>query len=147
MPDDQAVPRAPALVLDTNTVLDWLVFHDPSTLALADAVESGRVRWIACPRMRDELVRTLGYEALARWKPDSERVLAKFDAHTEQRPTPPTLPGLRCRDGDDQVFIDLAVAGGARWLLTRDKALLKLARRAAPLGIRVLQAAAFSAAA
>ncbi|MBU6259889.1 MAG: PIN domain-containing protein [Burkholderiales bacterium] len=145
MADDRPAPGAAALVLDTNSVLDWLVFRDPSMRAAADAVESGRLRWIACPRMRDELARALTYASLSRWKPDSEHVLSKFDQHAEQRTTPPTLPGLRCHDADDQVFIDLAVAAGARWLITRDQALLKLARRAAPLGVIVLRPADFAA--
>jgi predicted nucleic acid-binding protein len=48
-------------------------------------------------------------------------------------------PRLRCRDADDQVFIDLALVHRARWLLTRDKALLALARRARPLGTEILR--------
>jgi predicted nucleic acid-binding protein len=34
-----------------------------------------------------------------------------------------------CRDPDDQKFLDLALACGARALLTRDRALLELGRR------------------
>jgi len=39
----------------------------------------------------------------------------------------PKLP--RCRDPDDQKFLELAQACGAQWLLSRDRELLKLARR------------------
>ena len=35
----------------------------------------------------------------------------------------------RCRDPDDQKFLDLAASSGARWLLSRDDHLLSLARR------------------
>jgi predicted nucleic acid-binding protein len=52
---------------------------------------------------------------------------------------PATLPGLRCSDPDDQVFIDLAAEAGARWLLTHDRALLRLARRARALGVQIAQ--------
>jgi len=34
-----------------------------------------------------------------------------------------------CRDPDDQKFLEAALAAGAAFLLTRDKALLELARR------------------
>ncbi|MBX3622048.1 MAG: PIN domain-containing protein [Rhizobacter sp.] len=44
---------------------------------------------------------------------------------------------LRCTDPDDQKFIDLAVAN-ARWLVSRDRAVLKLARRAALFGLQVV---------
>jgi predicted nucleic acid-binding protein len=37
------------------------------------------------------------------------------------------------------VFIDLALAHRARWLLTRDKALLSLARPARVLGVEILK--------
>jgi len=41
--------------------------------------------------------------------------------------TSPVLP--RCEDPDDQKFLELAWHAGARWLVTRDKALLKLASK------------------
>ena len=40
---------------------------------------------------------------------------------------PPGLP--RCSDVDDQKFLELAWHAQARWLVTKDKALLVLARR------------------
>jgi len=42
-------------------------------------------------------------------------------------PPAPTLPA--CKDPDDQKFLELAVGAGATHLLTRDRALLKMARR------------------
>jgi hypothetical protein len=44
----------------------------------------------------------------------------------------------QCSDPDDQKFIDLAVAYRVRWLLTRDRAVLKLARRLAAFGVDVV---------
>lgn len=140
--DLQTTPgtRPPAVVLDTNTVLDWLVFNDPAVLPLTTALQQGQLRWLACAAMRDELARTLGYRTLARWKPDSERVLSQFDAVTEVLPSPPPAPlNLRCSDPDDQVFLDLALAHGARWLVSHDRALLKLARRVRPLGLAIVR--------
>jgi len=45
---------------------------------------------------------------------------------------------MRCNDPDDQKFVDLALAYGARWLLSRDRAVLKLAKRCRTLGLQVL---------
>jgi len=45
---------------------------------------------------------------------------------------------LRCSDGDDQKFIDLAVASGAIWLISRDRAVLRLARRASAFGLAIV---------
>jgi predicted nucleic acid-binding protein len=127
------------ITLDTNVLLDWLVFRNPVVLPLVSAIEQGRLQWVACASMRAELARTLGYDNLAHWAPDREHALATFDARALLLPEPATLPALRCSDPDDQVFLDLAVAAGARWLLTHDRALLRLARRARNLGVSVIQ--------
>jgi len=37
---------------------------------------------------------------------------------------------MRCTDPDDQKFIDLAATSGAQWLISRDRAVLKLRKRA-----------------
>jgi predicted nucleic acid-binding protein len=133
------------LVLDTNTVLDWLVFGDVCMRAVAAAVEGGKVRWLACSRMRDELSRTLNYPALERWKPDSEHTLTRFDRWSVVVDAPAPSPlDLRCADTDDQVFIDLALATGARWLLSHDRAVLRLARRAARAGLVIQKPGAWS---
>ncbi len=131
----------PAVVLDTNAELDWLVFDDPGMRGWAAAVQQQRACWVACAAMRNELQRTLQYRSLARWTPDSEHVLRCFDQHAVLCPHPPAAagPGLRCSDGDDQVFIELALAQRARWLLTHDRALHRLARRARLSGVLVMR--------
>lgn len=129
---------AAAAVLDTNVVLDWLLFRDPCTAALGAAVQNGQLRWVTCARMREEFARTLGRASLARWQPERMRLLARFDLHALVLPAPPPTPlRLRCDDADDQVFVDLALACGARWLLTHDKALLRLRGRMPPGGPRI----------
>lgn len=125
-------------VLDTNTVLDWLVFDDPGVRPLTAAICSGSLRWIACAVMRTEFEQVMAGASLSKWRPDPVRCRSHWDRWASPSPTP-TRPGpLRCSDPDDQVFIDLALVASARWLLTRDRALLKLSRRAAPLGLQIL---------
>ena len=55
-----------ALVLDTNIVLDLLVFADPATAPLPGLMASGRLRWIATAGMRAELARVLAYAQIGR---------------------------------------------------------------------------------
>ena len=43
-------------------------------------------------------------------------------------------PQARCADPDDQMFLDLTYAAGVRWLVSRDAALLALARTARAWG-------------
>lgn len=142
----QAPGLPPGVVLDTNAVLDWLVFGNDNMLALGAAIQSGQVLWMACPRMREELARTLAYPALAGWSPDSERTLTFFDRWSVAQADPArTSSGpLVCSDSDDQVFMDLASAMRVRWLVTHDRALLKLGRAARTRGISVIQPSRWS---
>ena len=142
----EAPELPPGVVLDTNAVLDWLVFANQNMLSLSAAIQSGHLRWLTSPRMREELNRTLAYPALARWNPDSERTLTAFDrwAVMQEEPVRATHGPMVCSDPDDQVFMDLALATGARWLVTHDRALLKLKRPAQLRGVWVVQPALWS---
>lgn len=124
-------------MLDTNVLLDWLVFRDPQVLALAEAVQTGRLHWIATASMRDEMERVLTYQWIAARLPDIAAIRSVWQRHACLIEPPAPRAPIRCKDPDDQKFIDLAVAAGANWLLTKDRELLKLAKRAARLGVTV----------
>jgi predicted nucleic acid-binding protein len=136
-------------ILDTNVVLDWLVFRDPACAPLAAAVEDGRLRWLASAWMRAEFEHVVGRGLGERWLTDASALGRAWDrwAVDSTQPTPSPITRLRCSDPLDQPFIDLALAVGARWLVSHDRALLKLARRAAPHGLCVLTPSAWAAAA
>lgn len=132
----------PPVVLDTQAVLDWLVFDDPGMRALATAIGQGQVRWLVCPAMRRELAEVLARPALSRRAGACELVLARHDQHAQACPAaPPAGPGLVCSDADDQIFVDLAVAHGARWLVSRDRAVLRLATALRRRGVVVTRPA------
>lgn len=141
------------VVLDTNVALDLLWFDDPRTRPLAAALEGGHARLLSAPSLRDELARQLRSARLARWARAPEQAAAalqRYDSWCHRgayatEPPPARRPALRCSDTDDQVFIDLALCNGARWLLSRDHALLKLARHAWPWGLRIATPAAWLA--
>lgn len=127
------------LVLDTNVVLDWLVFDDPQVRPLAAAVRAGTLRWLRSDAMALELERVLDYPAMAARGVDKAAVLARAAHHvTPVAAASPAPLTLRCTDPDDQRFIDLALAHPGSLLVSRDKALLALRRRALQLGVRVL---------
>ena len=132
-------PPTQRVVIDTNVVLDLLVFADPSTRALEVALAAGQLAWLATAGMRDELQRVLDYPALC--APLAARslkamdVLACFDRSCAIRPIAPGC-GVMCRDPDDQPFIDLAAAHRAV-LLSKDNAVLRLHRRMALIGVVV----------
>lgn len=130
------------VVLDTNVVLDWLVFRDPATAALEGALIGGRLRWLATPAMEDELMHVLRRGTLDAWAPDLAHVSAQWRRWAVMLPAQPVAAiGLRCTDADDQKFIDLAVQVRATALLSKDRAVLRLARRARAFGIEFAPAA------
>ena len=138
--DREAAAATLDLVLDTNVVLDWLAFGNPVGVALEEALTAGRCRWLCTAAMRDELADVIARESLARWSIDARAVLAVFDALAVRigRLAPRCAAASpRCSDPDDQMFIDLAIACSAHALLTRDRALLRLAPQARALGLWV----------
>ena len=129
----------PAIVVDTQVVMDWLVFNEPRVQPLATALQSGALRWLVTTAMRDEIRHVLGRGIAARYAPDLALIEASFDTHAEVVNAATPSPRLVCRDPDDQKFIDLALERHARWLVSRDKALLTLAKRARPRGLVILK--------
>lgn len=140
-PVTDALTAPPGVVVDTQVLLDWLVFDDPATASLVAAIEAGRVTWTAEDGGLTELRYVAQSKALARYQPHLARIDAAIASHCRRLPTPPDrVCGLICRDADDQRFLDLAIASQARWLVSRDKDLLALRKRAAAKGLRILRA-------
>ncbi|MBM3344788.1 MAG: putative toxin-antitoxin system toxin component, PIN family, partial [Betaproteobacteria bacterium] len=136
------------LVLDTNVWLDWLVFADTSAAPLAQAVASGRARVFNSAACEAELARVLAYP-LGKIKLDANaqaaalakcRALARIHASAAAANAIPLPP---CKDADDQKFLELARDCSADFLITRDHALLALARRARVLTFRIVTPRAF----
>ena len=129
------------LVLDTNIVLDAFVFNDPATQPLKLALASRKIQWIATKAMRDELQRVLAYPKivvrLTLCQLTAADVLAQFDGQAQWLDAAPKA-SVTCRDPDDQKFIDLAVAHKAT-LLSKDRAVLCMAKRLLGLDVRVVQ--------
>ena len=133
------------IILDTNVVLDWLVFEHASSVPLREGITTGRLRWIVSPALHEELVDVLGrllhQPSLLRWAHRHAPALEAAARWAQPVDAPGPLPHpqrLRCSDPDDQCFIDLAVARRTPWLVTRDHALRRLARRAGAFGVAVL---------
>jgi len=123
------------LVLDTNVWLDWLAFDDPAVAPLKRAQANGVIEIFSNEACTRELVAVLNYD-LGKRSLDAEKQKACLAAfHKLVRTAPPhasmaeTPPLPKCRDPDDQKFLELARDCGADYLVTKDKALLVLARR------------------
>ena len=120
----------PRIVIDTNVCLDLFVFHDPRWADLLAALESGAVEAVTRADCRDEYNIVLHYSHLPLDEASRPLAAARFDALIKV--VAPAESGIRlpvCTDKDDQKFLEVARDAGAEVLITKDKALLKLARR------------------
>lgn len=124
------------LVLDTHVWLDWLAFEDASVAALKAALAADRVQIYMDAPCEAELERVLGYPIGKIVPPGQVQAARLAEARRiARRPERELADGERaslprCRDPDDQKFLELALAARADVLLTKDRALLALARRA-----------------
>ena len=130
IPAPQKPASPPVIVLDTNVCLDLFVFHDPRWAPLLAALEAGTVRAVTRADCRDEYLLVLHYPHLPLDEASRPLAAENFDALIQV--VAPTSRALRlpaCSDRDDQKFLEIARDAGAAILVTKDKALLKLARR------------------
>jgi putative PIN family toxin of toxin-antitoxin system len=117
------------LVLDTNVVLDLLHWHDAAAAPLLAALSDGRACCLADTRTLAELRRVLAYPDLRLTAAAAGALFARYAGLAESVADGPVASLPRCRDRDDQMFLELAARGGADLLVSRDKALLGLRGR------------------
>jgi putative PIN family toxin of toxin-antitoxin system len=138
-------------VLDTNIWLDWLVFRDPGLAPLRAAFEAGRLEIFIDEACEAELARVLGYSLQKKILAAGEqsacvaecrRIARRIAPAAAQRARTALAVLPKCRDADDQKFLEAAAAAGADLLVTKDAALLELARR--DVKFRIIKPDSFS---
>ena len=139
-----ASPRR--VVFDTNVLVSLYVFADSRFSPLRARIESGEWQAVTDDACFGEFRRVLGYPMFALSEAQQAGALAAYAASTARHDGAPTAPAValpRCKDRDDQKFLELARDGKVDWLVTADKALLRLARRDRLRGLfRILSPAA-----
>jgi uncharacterized protein len=134
-------------VFDTNVVIDWLVFDDPYLKPLRERILGGDIAVLTNALALAELARVLGYEILRLDARRQSDVLTRYIEQTSEVSMPEgfaanslLLPQRfpHCRDRDDDAFLALTLHTRATALITRDKALLKLKKRARKFDVTIL---------
>ena len=143
------------LVLDTNVCLDLFVYADARWALLTQALEDGTVQAVTRADCRAEWMLVLAYPCFALDAARQARSRDAFDRVISCLPhggdnasgigtgttsTNSTDAGVwaplpRCSDADDQKFLEAARDSRAAVLVTKDKALLKLAGRCRRAGL------------
>lgn len=119
------------LVLDTNVCLDLFVFRDPRWNALLQALRDGSVQAYTREDCRNEWLAVLDYPHLPVTAADKPAICAEFDRLLLCLPLAEvnTFGLPLCTDKDDQKFLELALQCQAHVLVSKDKAVLKLAKK------------------
>ncbi len=131
------------LVLDTNVVLDLYHWANTDAVPIMAALEAGQIECFADERTLDELQRVLTYPQLKMTPAMMVERYQRYSRLVQVIPAgeAPHLP--RCKDKDDQKFLELAARCGANILVSKDKALLKLRGRTT-LGFQIMKPGAAS---
>lgn len=132
------------LVLDTNVVLDLFHWSNIDAVPIMTALEAGRIVALADERTLDELQRVLTYPQLKLTPEMIKERYARYSRLVQRISAGDSPPLPRCKDRDDQKFLELAARAGADLLVSKDKALLKLRGRTR-LPFQILLPAATSA--
>lgn len=136
---DSIIPKL--LVLDTNVCLDLFVFQDTRWASILRELQTGDLKAITRQDCRDEWLAVLKYPHLPIQPEQLLEIMQRFDTHIECQ-NPPVNHERRlpvCSDKDDQKFLEIARDAQVDTLITKDKALLKLARKVQNLGMFKIQ--------
>jgi len=117
------------VVLDTNIVVSTLVFTRGRLAWIRDLWTARHIVPLIARATAQELIDALAYPKFRLTEGDIEVLLSAYlpFAETVHLNSRSISTGPRCRDADDQKFLDLATVGQARVVVTGDHALLELA--------------------
>ena len=134
-PSRSVIDTRPLIVLDTNVALDVFVFgQNPLLAPLREAIADDLVALAVSDETLTEFGHILRLDKI-RIEPAERRqsVLEVYRDRVEIYEVAPERAAPKCKDPDDQMFLELAVQHNAAALISRDKAILKLRKRVAKL--------------
>lgn len=118
---------AARIVCDTNVVVSALLFADGRLAWLRQCWRDGVIIPLLSEGTVRELMTVLAYPKFRLTADDIDALLSDYLPYGQSiHPLPEQPRAPRCRDLSDQLFVDLALAGNADFLVTGDKDLLAL---------------------
>lgn len=120
------------VVIDTNILLDIFVFQDPATAPLRQALFSGGLDAVRANITLGEFTDVLSRDKFKLTIEQRDAILVKWRAHSRPIPDHEICPSpWKCKDRDDQIFLDIAYSLRPCYLLSKDLQVLKFRKRAA----------------
>jgi putative PIN family toxin of toxin-antitoxin system len=130
----------PRLVLDTNVILDLLVFKDPSAEPIRLLLDAKQVDAVRSKASMLELVDVIQRPTFKLSQEEQEMILQAWESVTRllEKTAIESAPFI-CRDADDQIFLDMAFSLRPALLLSKDLRVLELQATAQRHGIEISQ--------
>lgn len=128
----------PLVVIDTNVLLDFWVWDDADARPLKDDLTAGR---IVALRSIDTVLEFADVISRPQFKLSLEAqcdILRAWHDLAYDIPITETAQA-RCKDRDDQKFLNLARTARADYLVSKDKLVLKTAKRSLKDGFSVIK--------
>jgi putative PIN family toxin of toxin-antitoxin system len=115
------------VVLDTNVLVSSLLFENGRLAWIRHSWQNGRITPVMAEATTAELLRVLKYPKFRLSSEQIDALMADLLPWSETwlEELPDDQP--RCRDPQDQIFLDLAIGAGVQALVSGDKDLLVLA--------------------
>ena len=130
----------PRLVLDTNVILDLLVFQDPAAEVVRMALDAKLVDAVRSEASMLELIDVIQRPTFRLNQEEQSIILQAWESSTRLLENGAIEPApFTCRDQDDQVFLDMAYSLRPALLLSKDLRVLELQAIAKRHGVEITQ--------
>ena len=128
----------PRLVLDTNVILDLLVFKDPTAEPIRHLLDAKLVDAVRSEASMLELIDVIQRPTFKLKREEQKIILQTWESVSRllENEAIESAP-FTCRDLDDQVFINMAYSLRPALLLSKDLRVLELRAVAKPHGIKI----------
>lgn len=121
----------PIVVLDTNILLDILVFDDERAHPLRAALTNQELDAVATQHTIEELADVISRPQFELDLQEQTNVMMQWQSWVRiVNDEDLVVAPWKCKDRDDQVFINLAFSLKPATLISKDKMVLKIAKRA-----------------
>lgn len=111
------------VVIDPNVFVSALMTKPGSpTLTIAQAVTTGKLKFVACPTLVQELSEVAYRERFRRWftVEDTQHLVDALTLIAEMHPDPTRIPSV-CADPDDNYLFALAQSTGTSIIISGDR--------------------------
>jgi putative PIN family toxin of toxin-antitoxin system len=128
----------PRLVLDTNVILDLLVFQDPAAEVIQTVLDAKLVDAVRTEASMLELIDVIQRPNFKLSKEQQQIILKQWESSSRLLENSAIEPApFTCRDLDDQVFINMAYSIRPALVLSKDLRVLELGTIAQRHGVEI----------